>query len=85
METSELLDPVMNFDLDFEYADQILQEEKQKDFFNLRLVEMGFETINPILNMGGLCFIMVYAAIMVVLASFVKLTSLAVFKLCPNT
>lgn len=73
----EIIDPVLitgqmfDFDPDEDYA-QLMQTEYQSRV-RFQLVDMGFETYNPILNVGGIFFIMLYFFIVTCGAGILKL------------
>lgn len=83
---AEMIDPnllnhmVFNYDPDVLYVESAFVFEKTM-FLNKQIYDVGFETYNPVLNLGGLYFIFLLILInMGILATFKVLTSLVCHK-----
>lgn len=73
---AELLDPTLLDQVVFDFSTDVLYVEAaivkvQKMFLSQQIYDVGFETYNPVLNLGGLYFIFLFILInMTVLAAF---------------
>lgn len=74
----ELLDPewttsyVFDFDKDIELV-ETMQDQNTQTILGNQIINMGFETFNPILNLGGL-FIILNFSLVITLASMVVIS-----------
>lgn len=67
---AELIDPswstelIFDFELDKEYVDEALDNEEPQKYLHSSIYEMGFETYNPVLNLGGVYVFFVWILFM---------------------
>jgi hypothetical protein len=59
-------------------------DEDAPHLLNDHLMEMGFENFNPILNIGGLFFTLVYYIVLIGYAFTLKVTLILLNKACPQ-
>lgn len=55
-----------DFELDWKYA-VFIQTYQPSEFYNINLVDLNFETYNPIMNSGGLFLLIVLLGIFMLL------------------
>lgn len=72
LDPSPITEKVYDFDLDYEYASEVISGQKN-DTLNFKLFELGFETMNPIINSGPFLALMVIMSVPMALVLVIKL------------